>query len=199
MPSTLQWCRCGRFRGRNLAESVAVRRRFRAGVGVFCQTLPNGFPLLPNIGPKIDASTLTNPEPSSRPGRESIYAPATRVARRAVPACRPTTPPARWPICSSSSPGNAATSSPTAGESRSEALPASRSVSGPRGSDATPAPGHRCRFRELRPLLQAGQEAARARQSGRLRLSAKWGHRKVCTQDYGKDEKRLSRIAASIL
>ena len=39
-PSTLQWCRCGRFRGRNLAESVAVRRRFRAGVRVFCQTLP---------------------------------------------------------------------------------------------------------------------------------------------------------------
>ena len=39
MPSTLQWCRCDRFRGRNLAGSVAVRRRFRAGVGVFCQTL----------------------------------------------------------------------------------------------------------------------------------------------------------------
>ena len=39
MPSTLQWCRCGRFRGRNLAESVAARRRFRAGVGVFWQTL----------------------------------------------------------------------------------------------------------------------------------------------------------------
>ena len=39
MPSTLQSCRCGRFRGRNLAESVAVRRRFRAGVGVFWQTL----------------------------------------------------------------------------------------------------------------------------------------------------------------
>ena len=38
-PSTVQWCRCGRFRGRNLADSVAVRRRFRAGVGVFCQTL----------------------------------------------------------------------------------------------------------------------------------------------------------------
>ena len=38
-PSTLQWCRCGRCRGRNLAESVAVRRRFRAGVGVFWQTL----------------------------------------------------------------------------------------------------------------------------------------------------------------
>ena len=37
MPSTLQWCRCGRFRGRNLAGSVAVRRRYRAGVGVFCQ------------------------------------------------------------------------------------------------------------------------------------------------------------------
>ena len=39
MPRTLQWCRYGRFRGRNLAEGVAVRRRFRAGVGVFCQTL----------------------------------------------------------------------------------------------------------------------------------------------------------------
>ena len=39
MPSTLQWCRCSRFRGRNLAESGAVHRRFRAGVGVFCQTL----------------------------------------------------------------------------------------------------------------------------------------------------------------
>ena len=26
-----------------------------------------------------------------------------------------------------------------------------------------------------------------------------WRHRKVCTQNYGKDEKRLSRIAASIL
>ena len=44
MPSTLQWCRCGRFRGRNLAESVAVRRRFRAGVGVFCQTLIRALP-----------------------------------------------------------------------------------------------------------------------------------------------------------
>ena len=39
MPSNLQWCRCGRFRGPNLAESVAVRRRFRAGVRAFCQTL----------------------------------------------------------------------------------------------------------------------------------------------------------------
>ena len=38
-PSPLQWCRCGRLRGRNLAESVAVCRRFRAGVGVFWQTL----------------------------------------------------------------------------------------------------------------------------------------------------------------
>ena len=38
-PSTLQQCRCSRFRGRNLAESVAVRRRSRAGVGVFWQTL----------------------------------------------------------------------------------------------------------------------------------------------------------------
>ena len=50
-PSTVQWCRCGRFRGRNLADSVAVRRRFRAGVGVFCQTLINylhlGFPTEP--------------------------------------------------------------------------------------------------------------------------------------------------------
>ena len=35
---TLQWCRCGRCRGRNLAESVAVRRRFRAKVGVFWQS-----------------------------------------------------------------------------------------------------------------------------------------------------------------
>ena len=39
-PNAVQWCRCGGFRGRNLAESVAVRRRFRAGVRVFCQTLP---------------------------------------------------------------------------------------------------------------------------------------------------------------
>ena len=38
-PSTLQWCRCVRLRGRNVAKSVAVRRRFRAGVGVFWQTL----------------------------------------------------------------------------------------------------------------------------------------------------------------
>ena len=38
-PNAVQWCRCGGLRGRNLAESVAVRRRFRAGVGVFCQTL----------------------------------------------------------------------------------------------------------------------------------------------------------------
>ena len=37
-PSTVQWCRCGGFRGRNLAEGVAVRRRFRAEMGVFWQT-----------------------------------------------------------------------------------------------------------------------------------------------------------------
>ena len=43
-PSTVQWCRCGRFRGRNLADSVAVRRRFRAGVRVFCQTLASVRP-----------------------------------------------------------------------------------------------------------------------------------------------------------
>ena len=49
MPSTLQWCRCGRFRGRNLAESGAVRRRFRAGVGVFWQTLPIGPPSMRNL------------------------------------------------------------------------------------------------------------------------------------------------------
>ena len=46
MPSTLQWCRCGRFRGRNLAESVTVRRRFRVGVGVFWQTLVTTIALL---------------------------------------------------------------------------------------------------------------------------------------------------------
>ena len=38
-PNAVQWCRCGGFRGPNLAESVAVRRRFRAKVGVFWQSL----------------------------------------------------------------------------------------------------------------------------------------------------------------
>ena len=37
-PNAVQWCRCGGLGGPNLAESVAVRRRFRAGVGVFWQT-----------------------------------------------------------------------------------------------------------------------------------------------------------------
>ena len=43
-PSAVQWCRCGGFRGPDLAESVPVRRRFRAGVGVFCQTLAKHDP-----------------------------------------------------------------------------------------------------------------------------------------------------------
>ena len=38
-PNAVQWCRCGGLRGPNLAECVAVRRRFRAKVGVFWQSL----------------------------------------------------------------------------------------------------------------------------------------------------------------
>ena len=40
-PNAVQWCRCGGLRGPNLAECVAVRRRFRAKVGVFWQSLVN--------------------------------------------------------------------------------------------------------------------------------------------------------------
>ena len=40
-PNAVQWCRCGGLRGPNLAECVAVRRRFRAKVGVFWQSLDN--------------------------------------------------------------------------------------------------------------------------------------------------------------
>ena len=48
---TPAWCRCGRCRGRNLAESVAVRRRFRAKVGVFWQSADSDFspPLAPRF------------------------------------------------------------------------------------------------------------------------------------------------------
>ena len=38
-PNAVQWCRCGGLRGPNLAECVAVRRRFRAKVGGFWQSL----------------------------------------------------------------------------------------------------------------------------------------------------------------
>ena len=38
-PNAVQWWRCGGLRGPNLAECVAVRRRFRAKVGVFWQSL----------------------------------------------------------------------------------------------------------------------------------------------------------------
>ena len=70
MPSTLQWCRCGRFRGRNLAESVAVRRRFRAGVGVFCQTLTTNRDVISDVigemstaGENIRRRIKTVPDP----------------------------------------------------------------------------------------------------------------------------------------
>ena len=52
-PSPLQWCRCGRLRGRNLAESVAVCRRFRAGVGVFWQTLIREVGVGPGSGDEV--------------------------------------------------------------------------------------------------------------------------------------------------
>ena len=58
MPSTLQWCRCSRFRGRNLAECVAVRRRFRAKVGVFWQSLAS-TDKLPHL--EISRITVLNP------------------------------------------------------------------------------------------------------------------------------------------
>ena len=67
MPSTLQWCRCGRFRGRNLAESVTVRRRFRAGVGVFWQTL-------------VIASTRDTPSQASQQG-PNIHTPSAGLRR----------------------------------------------------------------------------------------------------------------------
>ena len=76
-PSTLQWCRCGRCRGRNLAESVAVRRRFRAGVGVFWQTLTKVRPCAPRLGP-------------GTPGEPVACAPSRlrRRRRRSLPAAR---------------------------------------------------------------------------------------------------------------
>ena len=40
-PNAVQWCRCGGLRGPNLAECVVVRRRLRAKVGVFWQSLVN--------------------------------------------------------------------------------------------------------------------------------------------------------------
>ena len=46
-PNAVQWCRCGGLRGPNLAECVAVRRRFRAKVGVFWQSLPTSITGVP--------------------------------------------------------------------------------------------------------------------------------------------------------
>ena len=68
MPSNLQWCRCGRFRGPNLAESVAVRRRFRAGVRAFCQKLimvelRTGAPTVGSGGGSVAFASGLSPAP----------------------------------------------------------------------------------------------------------------------------------------
>ena len=80
-PSAVQWCRCGGFRGPDLAESVPVRRRFRAGVGVFCQTLAS-FPIIrARNGPQSSTWCRSRPAcleraPDTQRGRRKLYTPA---------------------------------------------------------------------------------------------------------------------------
>ena len=82
-PSTVQWCRCGRFRGRNLADSVAVRRRFRAGVGVFCQTLIILFAASSHSSAFKNIALATPWLPAGLPPRRSraMHAPPGRLDR----------------------------------------------------------------------------------------------------------------------
>ena len=96
-PSTVQWCRCGRFRGRNLADSVAVRRRFRAGVGVFCQTLIILFAAsshssaFKNIALSLHdcrrGGRRVDPEPCKRRGAASAEAPVPSEPDEGRAAC----------------------------------------------------------------------------------------------------------------
>ena len=161
-PSTVQWCRCGRFRGRNLADSVAVRRRFRAGVGVFCQTLiilfaasshssafknialplhdcRRGAGAAP-VPSQANAARSPRPKPQSHWGR-------TRARRTPVPGT-----PARAPATR----GRTAGGSRATSRSRSDGDVAGRAALGPRARPARA--GRERRGRDLpRPRAALGQ------------------------------------------
>ena len=92
-PNAVQWWRCGGLRGPNLAECVAVRRRFRAKVGVFWQSLTSGVCRTRRPGVSYwrldrEAARRLVPGPGTGP-RGRGRGPASRMPPPAVTAALP--------------------------------------------------------------------------------------------------------------
>ena len=87
-PNAVQWCRCGGLRGPNLAECVAVRRRFRAKVGVFWQSLSTILSIILHRSPLPEPDGLIDekgvPVPQSQKEASDRVAAANRSANEIV-------------------------------------------------------------------------------------------------------------------